>query len=339
MSTTIKIGHASISEHGTASGAAGDSTGREVWVVDNYNIASKKYNVVLRPKTLSIANKSVEACIAGCENNHIGYSQNGRNTLYNVAKNVNFDLAKINTDCNTDCSAFMTVCAIAAGAKINYGTNAPTTTSMRAKFKQSGDYTVLTDTKHTTMTDYLKRGDILVCEGSHTIMILENGSQYADEQIEVVEIEDLTPTRTIHTYDIKISVTNITSNKATITAKFVEYLNNIETSSSLSNSISFRIVIQNMTNGQSVTKSITDSLTLSLLENTTYKIYVEALKNKSNTVFCVSAPAIFTTAQSPSKKEIIKYNKQDMGPYKLIRQVYIKDKNNNFKPAATYLNN
>lgn len=338
MSTTIKIGHASISEQGTASGIAGDSTGREVWIVDNYNITSKKYNVVLRPKTSAIANKSVEACIAGCENNHIGYSQNGRNTLYNLAKNVNFDLSKITTDCNTDCSAFMTVCAISAGAKISYGTNAPTTTNMVARFKQSGDYSVLTDTKHTTITDYLKRGDILVCEGSHTIMILENGSQYTDDQVEIVEVEDLTPTRNIRTYDIKVSVTNIASNKATVRVKLLEYLNSIETSSNLAKTLSFRLSVQNISNGQSLTKDITNSITLDLLENTSYKVQVEALKN--NTVFCSSAPVIFTTTQNISKKETSLYNKQNTGkPYRSIRQTYIKDKNDGFKPVVTYLNN
>jgi hypothetical protein len=70
----------------------------------------------------------------------------------------------------------MSVCALVGGAKFEYGSNAPTTSTMRNKFKQFGYYEVLTDAKYTDSADYLKRGDILVREGHHTIMVLENGT-------------------------------------------------------------------------------------------------------------------------------------------------------------------
>ena len=47
---------------------------------------------------------------------------------------------------------------------------------MVAAFVKSGDYEKLTDAKYLTSDKYLKRGDILVKEGSHTLMVLENGS-------------------------------------------------------------------------------------------------------------------------------------------------------------------
>ena len=190
MATTIKkIGHASISEHGSKYGVAGDSTGKEVCLVKNYNISRIQPYIVLRPKSSSLADESAKACIAGCKNNHIGYSQSTRNTLNTYAKAVNYDLSKVTADCNTDCSAFMTVCAIAGGANITYGSNGPTTSTMRSKFKQSGNYDVLTSSEYTNSADLLKRGDILVREGHHTIMVLENGTE-TPEVIDPTETPD-----------------------------------------------------------------------------------------------------------------------------------------------------
>lgn len=178
MSTKIKkIGHASISEKNSVNGEAGDSTGKEVCLVKEYNLSRIQPYVVLRPKSDTLAEASARACIAGCRNNHIGYSQSTRNTLNTYAKAVGYDLSKVTTDCNTDCSAFMTVCAIAGGANIEYGSNGPTTSTMRTKFKQSGDYDVFTSAEYTNSSDLLKRGDILVREGHHTIMVLENGTE------------------------------------------------------------------------------------------------------------------------------------------------------------------
>lgn len=181
MSTKIvKIGHASMSEHKNKYGDAGDSTEKEVCIVNNYDISRIKPYIVLRPKTDLLAETSAVACEAGCINDNIGYSQSSRNTLYNLAKANGYNLATVGL-CNTDCSAFLSVCAIAGGANIEYGSNAPTTSNMRVKFRQSGDYDVLTGTEYTNRADSLKRGDILVKEGYHTIMVLENGVDIPEE--------------------------------------------------------------------------------------------------------------------------------------------------------------
>lgn len=171
---SVKIGHASLDEHGkTMGGSAGDQTGREVYTRDWYK---KDWNVLLRPKSKNLAEASAQACEKGCANNNIGYDQGNRNSLHTEAKKVNHNLSKVGK-CETDCSAFMTECAIAGGANIKYGSNAPTTTTMRKAFKDSGDYEVLSDKKYLISDEYLKRGDILVCEGHHTVMALSNGSK------------------------------------------------------------------------------------------------------------------------------------------------------------------
>lgn len=173
INTTIKIGHASTSN--PKSGLAAD----EVLISDLYK--SFKPTVLLRPKNDTLAERSAKACEAGCNNNKIEYSQSSRNTLNAQAKNINYNLSAIASTCYSDCSSFMTVCAIAGGATFSYeyggrGGNAPTTRNMKSWFTSTGDYTALTDSQHLDSTDYLKRGDILVAEGSHTLMVLSNGA-------------------------------------------------------------------------------------------------------------------------------------------------------------------
>lgn len=171
----VRIGHASIDENGKAAGGAGgDQNGREVLVRQWYE---KPWNVLLRPVRPEVAEKSARMCEAACANENIGYDQHGRNTLYTKAKAVGFDLAAIDTACECDCSSLMHVCAIAGGANLTYGSNGHTTRTMVKEFVASGEYVKLTGSEYLTSDRLLKRGDILVKEGSHTVMVLDNGAE------------------------------------------------------------------------------------------------------------------------------------------------------------------
>lgn len=171
---SVKIGHASIDENKKIKGGtAGDQTGGEVCTRTWYN---KPWEFVLRPKSATLAEKSAKACEYACANKNIGYDQNQRNTLYAKAQKVGFDLSKITEPCECDCSSLMHVCALAGGANITYGSNGAATSTMKARFTVNGEYEVLTASKYLTSDKYLKRGDILVKAGSHTVMVLENGS-------------------------------------------------------------------------------------------------------------------------------------------------------------------
>ena len=174
---SIKIGHSSIDENNKISGGtAGDQTEKEVCIRSWY---SKPWQFMLRCKDSNKAELMAIACEKGCENKNLGYDQGNRNSLNTQAKKVNYDLSKITTPCECDCSSFMTVCAQSAGINIPYnGTNAPTTSTMKSAFLSTGMFEVLTDSKYLTSDAYLKRGDILVKAGSHTVMALENGSSY-----------------------------------------------------------------------------------------------------------------------------------------------------------------
>lgn len=182
----IKIGHASGDENRKAKGGvAGEQTREEVFTrLWYYN----DWHTVLRPKSKTLAEKSAKAVEAACANSKIGYDQGQRNTLYARAKAVKFDLSKITTACECDCSSLMHVSAIAGGANLEYGSNGLHTRNMVDGFMKSGDYVKLTDSKYLTMDKYLKRGDILVKEG-HTVMVLENGANAEPDIEETVIVE------------------------------------------------------------------------------------------------------------------------------------------------------
>lgn len=166
----IKIGHAGSDERGKYSGGvAGDQTGREVCIREWYN---RPWNVVVRPKRPAVAQGIVKACKAACANDKIGYDQYQRTTLYTQAVAVNWDLSKITTPCETDCSALVAVCVNAAGVKVSKDIY---TGNMVAALKSTGEFEILTASKYLTSDRYLCAGDILVYEGHHTAMALESG--------------------------------------------------------------------------------------------------------------------------------------------------------------------
>ena len=183
----VKIGHASIDERGKArGGAAGDQTGKEVCLRDWYD---KNWVSVLRPKNEKEAEKMAKAMEQACANDHIGYDQSQRTTCFVEAKKVGFDLSKIKTKCETDCSALVAVCANAAGIPVSkdiYTGNEDSALVRTKKFEK------LTDKKYLTSDKYLKRGDVLRSNG-HTAIVLSDGSEVKKQPQEAKKI--LLPTK------------------------------------------------------------------------------------------------------------------------------------------------
>lgn len=166
----MRIGHSSIDERNQGrGGTAGDQTGREVCIRAYYD---QNWDYVLRPKSSELAERSAKACESMCNNIHIGYDKNDRNNLITDLESLKWDYQKITKDTECDCSSFMTACALCGGAKIEYKGNAPHTGSMVSRFKASGSYDVMqfVSKKHNS----LKRGDILLKEGKHTVMVLDD---------------------------------------------------------------------------------------------------------------------------------------------------------------------
>ncbi len=181
MSNVI-VGSASIDERGKGRGGkAGDQTGKEVYTRAWYKYKHDGKVIpwrVFRPKSKTVADRSAYNMQAACNNPHIGYDQNQRNTLYNAAKKVGFDCAKVTTDCETDCSALIRVCIAYAGINVaSFNTaNEPQI------LLNTGEYVELTGAKYTAQSTYLRRGDILcTAVQGHTVMVLTDGPKaYAD---------------------------------------------------------------------------------------------------------------------------------------------------------------
>lgn len=169
----MQIGHASIDENGKIKGGkAGDQSTKEVCVRSWYN---KNWQYVLRCKDRNKANAMAEFVKQICANDNVGYNQDRRNTLEKELVANNWNVNKIGK-CDCDCSSFMVVAAMSQGIAIKHnGNNAPNTSSMRKAFQNTGMFEVLTNSKYLVTDTYLLKGDILLKEGSHTVMALENG--------------------------------------------------------------------------------------------------------------------------------------------------------------------
>lgn len=173
---SVLIGHASISEKGTINGVKGDQTQKEVCTRTFY---SAPWDYAAIHPDINVREKHANAVEDGCANDNIGYGQSDRNTLNTEAKKVNYDLSKITTPCNTDCSEFQNVCAVASGAPgVTHGSNGWTTSTMKSALQNAG-YKIITDKTYLASADYCVRGAIYVKSGSHTVCGLTNGSKYS----------------------------------------------------------------------------------------------------------------------------------------------------------------
>ena len=169
---TVIIGSARIDENGSAHGGkAGDQTGKEVSTQNWYR--HPKGWILLRPKDSTQAEKIASCMLAACKNNNIGYDQYQRLTLYDAAKEVNFDCAKVTNKVETDCSALVRVCCAFAGIHTaNFRTSNEVSVLMK-----TGMFDKYTESAYTARSDRLKRGDILVTKTKgHTVVVVSDGA-------------------------------------------------------------------------------------------------------------------------------------------------------------------
>ena len=185
----VVIASARIDERGKISGGkAGNQNGKEISRQPWYR-HSKGWRV-LRCKDAKKAEKIARAMEAACDNRNIGYDQGQRDTLYNLAKTVDFDPARVKTPCETDCSALVRVCCAYAGVMVGN-----MRTSNEAKILlASGEFEERKGAKYTDQSAYLRRGDVLVTRTQgHTVVVLTDGAKAEspapapDEETEVRE--------------------------------------------------------------------------------------------------------------------------------------------------------
>ena len=161
----IIFGSARIDENGNiAGGAAGDQTGSEV-STQTYYMHSKGW-YCLRPKDATVASKIATAMKQACNNNHIGYDQNQRNTCWSKLKKYG-TLGAIAENCETDCSALVRCCIYQATGKDvgdmytgNLASNLENSGLFNGRFSVSSE-------------SQLYNGDVLVTKSTgHTVIVV-----------------------------------------------------------------------------------------------------------------------------------------------------------------------
>lgn len=174
----VRIAHASIDERGKISGGnAGDQTAKEVCIRTWY---SKPWQYIIRCKNASMREKIAYAMECACANDKIGYDQYQRNSLLTQARKYNYNPKKVTVECETDCSALVSLACICAGipeAVLFQNGNSATTSTLKNRLISTNKFEALTADKYTQTPDYLIRGDILLKEGSHVAVCIDNGNK------------------------------------------------------------------------------------------------------------------------------------------------------------------
>ena len=167
----VTIGHFVCDENGHAHGGKpGDQTGKEGRFQPWYKCGSngKGWQDVFRAKKAAVRKKIAKNMTELVENPCVGYDQDTRLTLDKEARKVDYDFAKITTDCNTDCSQATAECIIGAGIKIDpdmYTGNEKQLIEATGQFKTY-------DTKSYIASDQkLKAGDILFKIGHSAVVV------------------------------------------------------------------------------------------------------------------------------------------------------------------------
>ena len=171
-----KIGHAAKDERGKYSGGtAGDQTRQEVYTRTWYN---RPWSHILRATDPTVRERLATAMDHACDNDLIGYDQGQRNTLLTQVRSKGYDPGKATVACECDCSSLVSVCCMYAGIKegaLYIGGNCATTATLRKRLMDTGAFDLYIGNRYLASPDYLLRGDILLYEGHHVAVCLEDG--------------------------------------------------------------------------------------------------------------------------------------------------------------------
>ena len=175
---TVYVGSARSDENNRAHGGkAGDQKqGKEVSTQAWYR-HSKGWRV-FRAKDAEKARIIGEQMEKACANENIGYDQYERYDLFAEMAKVGYDIGRVTTPTECDCSELVRCCCAAAGI-LNLPKNGFRTTNMPDNLLKCGYFVELKGTKYTDSSEYLGAGDILVTRTQgHTVVVLNNGSRY-----------------------------------------------------------------------------------------------------------------------------------------------------------------
>lgn len=179
---SVIIGSARTNEYGTYSGGApGDQTGKEVSTQLWY--LHQKGWVVARAKSATIREKIAQSMQAACDNRNIGYDDSSKSRdLTAVAEKYNYDLSKVSEPTSTNCAQLVRLGVLYAGIQVgDFFTG-----NMADILKETGQFEILKDDEHCTVSDRNLRGDILITKtAGHTVVVLKDGAKASEEQKEI----------------------------------------------------------------------------------------------------------------------------------------------------------
>ena len=129
--------------------------------------------------------------ILGAKNDCIGYDQDTRGTFLNEVSKVDYNIEKLTTNCNTDCSAFVCTILKIVGHQLDIDElkNIPldATPAMENDLTKAG-FKAYKGSKYLTSPDELQPGDILLNTIHHTEIFVGDGSA----EWRPAEIDDIT---------------------------------------------------------------------------------------------------------------------------------------------------
>lgn len=173
------ISNCSRDENGKYSGGkAGDQGGE--WVIRGWY--NRPWNVVLRHPDINVGKMIAKLAREAAENDHIGYDQNDRYTFWEQLKKADYDPSRITTRCEADCSSGVAAIVKAVGYKLGIEALQKVsiyayTGDLRERLVNAG-FNALTDKRYLDSDNYLRLGDILLYEGHHTCINLDEGKYY-----------------------------------------------------------------------------------------------------------------------------------------------------------------
>ena len=133
----------------------------------------------------------VSNAILGAKNDCIGYDQYTRGTFLNEVSKVDYNIEKLTTNCNTDCSAFVCTILKIVGHQLDIDElkNIPLddTRAMENDLTKAG-FKAYKESKYLTSPDELQPGDILLNTIHHTEIFVGDGSA----EWRPAEIDDIT---------------------------------------------------------------------------------------------------------------------------------------------------
>ena len=188
MSEVTYVSNSGHDENGRYKyGAAGDQSGTE-WHITPWFYFDQ--NVVLRHPRADVRATLAKLARAAANNNHIGYDHNERLTFWRELKKADYDPARINSYCESDCSAGVCALTLATGyilgiqEIIDSISPSGTTYDMVPAFQRAG-FMTLTDRIYTRTGNNLLAGDININENQHTNIVVEGSGVYPSDDLDV----------------------------------------------------------------------------------------------------------------------------------------------------------